>query len=222
MFMVENKLTSNPVIGLDMAHYAILVNDPTLGEPGSGKPEYREPVPLSDTKAIRVASSDNTDTHYYDNVPRFTVTAKGEKTVNFVRAGFTNEEKQVLLGYEKDGEGATIEGSESNPPYIAFGFRRMVTGGHYEYVWYLKGQMSMNEENTETREKNVSIQERTMVGTFIPRLCDNKYVRRVCTADPGVEPALIKKWFTREAISLILKAAEAPANSVPGDIPDAP
>jgi phi13 family phage major tail protein len=202
------KTKAAPVIGVDMAHYAVLAKDLSPSEEGFGPPEYGDPVALIGAKAIRISSGDNTDTFFYDNVPMFTATAKGEKTVSFVRAEFTNPERRALLGLGVDDDGATVEDADANPPTIAFGFRRKLIGGAYEYVWYLKGTMGMNEENTDSQEKNVSIQDRTMVGTFVPRQCDRMYVRRVSTNDPDVKTDLIKNWFKKETIAKILKAVD--------------
>jgi phi13 family phage major tail protein len=216
MAITDNQLKANPVIGVDMAHYAVMTLDPTPNDPGGGTPVYGTPVPLLNVKAVRISSADNTETFNYDNVPKFTVKSKGEKTVNFVRASFNNQEMQALLGLKADASGITIEGTESDPPDIALGFRRMLTDNKYEYVWYLKGKMSMNEENTDTREKNVSIQDRTMVGTFIARQCDGVYVIRVSTADEGVSPEVFTNWFSAATIAKLFNALEGAGGQTQG------
>jgi len=207
---IQSKMTGNPVIGVDMAHYALLLNDPPFSESDPEAPEYGEPVALPNAKGITVTSSDSATTEYYDNAPKITVASKSDRTINFVRAAFSNAELKVLLGLASM-DGIIIEGGKSNPPYLAFGFRRLKVGNHYDYVWYLKGIMYMNELAAATREQNVTMQNRTMVGTFIVRACDDQIYIQASTDDPDVDPQVFEDWFKAETLNKLYLEAVSPA-----------
>jgi len=212
-----NNSAVNPIIGVDMAHYAILDFDP-LPSVGTGSllPIYREPISLPNVRSIGIGSTDTSATEYYDNAPRIVIMAKSDKTLNFTRASFTNEEKRSLLGWKRTEDGSTFETGDSLPPYIAFAFRRLKYGGHYDYVWYLKGIMALNQLDSETRQATITVQNLTMTGTFITRQCDNAYVITKATDDPGFEPGSVKDWFTAGTINRLMTEAGATPRQAPG------
>jgi len=204
-------MTGNPIIGVDMAFYALLQDDPLFSIDDPKPPVYTAPVALPNAKGITVSSSDGTTTEYYDNAPKITVASKSDRTVNFVRAAFSNEELKELLGLDINGDGVLMEGGKSNPPNLAFGFRRLKVGNFYDYVWYLKGVMYMNEVASATREQSVTMQNRTMIGTFISRSCDDQILIQVSTDDPGVNQQVFEDWFKAETLNkLYLAASDVP------------
>jgi phi13 family phage major tail protein len=202
--------------GVDMAHYAILKNDP-FNSPGGQPiaPEYGEVIALSDLREVGVSSSDTFNTVFADNSPRLTAASKSEKSLSLIRFNFSNEEKQALLGWKISKDGTYFETAGSLPPYVALGFRVELSDGSYMYYWLLKGRIAINQTQAQTRESTVSPQFATAVGTFIARQADDAF-QSVKAGNDG----MAKEWFTVENLQKLLEAAEAgngDGGSTPGN-----
>jgi phi13 family phage major tail protein len=220
--------TVAPVIGVSNAHYALLISDPFPPVPGSAEPpalpEYGEVKPMPGTRAISISSADSSSTEIYDDGDlMFNLFSKGVKTISFERASVSNAEKADFLGHKRTAAGVYFESSDSIPPALAFGFRRTKQNDlnvlYYDYVWYLKGQMSMNENAATTRQETVTLQNRSLTGTFGTRICDGVYVITISSDDEDFDAELAETWFTQATLNQLYTVTEDAVNGASGEIP---
>ena len=200
------------VVGLDMAFAAILKTDPlNTGATTETTPIYEHLNPLPNVRSASVSSADSTTIEYFDNAAKYSILSKGNKTVTLSRSHFSNEELKMYFGLQTSEDWITLEGSESIPPYVALGFRRLKIGQdggqYYDYVWYLKGILRINDDAAETRQESPALQLRTAVGEFIERQADGFTVIKVSTDDLNINQTVFNNWFTLQTLNKLYKAA---------------
>jgi len=207
------RILSDPInwakIGVSRAHYAVLTSDP-LNEGGTQPvaPVYSTPKALINVKTLNVSSGDASNTEYYDNAPKITVTSKSEKTVALTRASLSTEEMRTLLGLQVDSRGLTVEGKDSMPPYVALGFVTEKSNGAERYTWLLKGKFFLNEDNAASKEASVTMQNQTINGTFIERQADGQIRLVADTDDDGIEDrSIFTNWFTLATLQALIEVA---------------
>jgi phi13 family phage major tail protein len=199
-------------IGVEAAHFAPLLNDPNNVNPRDTSalpPEYGEIVPLPGLRQVNVTRNDQQVTVYADNRAVIVATSKGEKSVNTEKTSFTEDERVLLFGLERNQEGVVIEGANSLPRTGAFGFKRRFkteTGIAYEFVWHLKGSFAMQSENASTQETTLSPQYQQANGTFLTRSCDKQMTIQKTASDPAEIEMLNETWFDLERLNRIYLA----------------
>jgi phi13 family phage major tail protein len=204
MAFTNNKLGAP--IGVDRVHCAVLDTDDA-----NVIPVYSNLNALPGIRTVNVSFADNKSVEYFDNGPMYTFMAKGNRTVTVARSSLSNEEQRLLLGLGLDTDGYTVDSLYGTPPYIALGWRRLKIGvdgkEYYDYVWYLKGILSLSDDNSETRQENPAIQLRNLSGEFIARQCDGAFVYKVSTddaLDPADLAALDGTFFTLATINKLI------------------
>ena len=85
-------------------------------------------------------------------------------------------------------DGVLDERREGEKPYLAIGWRFLKANGKYRYVWLLKGKLSQEEEEGETKKDKPNFQTTKLKGSFIERDFDD---RPKFTADAD-EPTFTK------------------------------
>jgi phi13 family phage major tail protein len=172
-------------IGLDNLHCAKL----TLDEKDT-VPVYTDLNPLRAARVVNATLNNEKKQEWFDDMPMYNFNAKGAKNLTITRASLSNEEKQLYLGYGKTTLGYTVDGSTDTPPYVAIGYRvrkRGVDGvDYFDYVWHLKGTLSEDNSNAESRQESISPQLRNLSGDFIARMCDGEYTIIQSTDDPNL------------------------------------
>jgi phi13 family phage major tail protein len=197
------------VIGVDMAHYAKVLND-NPNPPGATPqpPEYGPVTALYDLREVGVNSSDSFLPVFADNMAKATVSSKSEKTLALTRFSFSPEEKVSLLGWIKTASGKFAETADSLPCYIALGFRIRMNDDSFVYVWLFKGKLAINQTSAQTKENTISPQFAPAVGTFVVRECDRAYQIN----QPG-DDAFAATWFT---LATLQELVEDDASAISG------
>lgn len=195
-------------ISVDSGHYAVLVEDPINMDSAATNaqpPVYDEPVRLPGVQTVGVTSGDTQVPVQADGITLLAVVSKGPKTLNLIRTEFSNEELEVLQGLGRDERGLLVESGNSHPIDVAFGYRREKHGGHFDYFWYVKGIISVNEDTTNTRQPTFSEQPWTAAGTFTARQSDNIICIKMSTDDEkSYDADLANKWFTAETLNKLV------------------
>ena len=71
-------------------------------------------------------------------------------------------------------DGVLDERREGEKPYLAIGWRFLKANGKYRYVWLLKGKLSQEEEEGETKKDKPNFQTTKLKGSFIERDFDDR------------------------------------------------
>jgi hypothetical protein len=68
--------------------------------------------------------------------------------------------------------------------------------------------MALNDNSATTMGQTVTVQNRTMVGTFGTRICDRAFMITISTDDDGFDPSVADAWFTQETLQDLYISAE--------------
>ena len=106
-----------------------------------------------------------------------------------------DEDYADFVGAKVDPATGIIYSNKSdNPPYFAVGFRAKKPGGKYRYLWLLKVQFKVPDEEFATKGEKIEFKSPTIEGTFVAlNKCDDwKADKTLATTDP-----IAQGWFTK-------------------------
>ena len=132
--------------------------------------------------SLSVNPTVNTAELYADDQLWESDSALGVVNVSVGTASLPLETKAAWMGAKLGADGVLVESSTDTPPYIALGFKALMRGGKYRYVWLLKGKAQPVEDNYQTKKENIEYQTPTINLAFMPRIHDQQWKR---TADEG-------------------------------------
>lgn len=188
-------------IGCDMLHYAVL----TTEESATAEPTYGTPKAAPGVMSININPNPSQETLFGDDGPMETAATLGKIEVEIQKNFLTTENRCDLLGHGKDTNGAVVSGDSDIAPWVAIGFRTLLSNGKYRYVWLYKGKFSEPEESNETKGDAVNFQADTIKGQFVK--LNKEYTVGVNKTRPwkidlnegdeGAKPEAITKWFTK-------------------------
>lgn len=132
--------------GIDNLVYAEVLTD-TAEEWETGTVKPLAPV----AEIARAASADSA-TKYYDNAPRIVVRSNGADEVTITAAVLGLETLAEITGQYYDSALDMLVEGDPKEKYFAIGYRTKDTSGAYRYVWRLKGQFAIPEEDSKTED----------------------------------------------------------------------
>lgn len=134
--------------------------------------------PLLPVAEIGKTVETSNEAHYYDNQPMIVINSEGSDEITITGAGMDIEKLAKITGKSYDPTtGALIDGPRE-PRNFALGYRTKGTDGKYRYVWRLKGQFSIPDENNATEDSGTEANgtELTFTGVFtIHKFTKGKY-----------------------------------------------
>lgn len=198
------------LIGYDMCHYAILMEDPI--EKGS-KPTYGVPRRVVGAITANINPNSSDETLFGDNGPMESASTLGKIELELGCADFPFEVQAELLGHEIVG-GMLIRKSNDTAPFVAVGGRSLKSNGKYRYFWLTKGKMSEPEQKKETKKDKVEYQTPTMKGSFLKRDNDDVWIIEYDEDCVGFDQTVVDNWFTKvmSIDDIPLGATIVPAN----------
>lgn len=146
--------------GVEGLVYAELLSDTAEGI------EYGEVKPLAGVASVSKTTESSSESHYYDNGPMVVVSSTGPDTITIAASALDLETLADITGqFYDETTGMFVEG-ERDPKYYAVGYKTKKTNGKYVYVWRLKGQFGIpdNEHVTEDDGNDANGQELVYTG----------------------------------------------------------
>lgn len=184
----NNNKPNKSFIGVDMFHYAIMTDEDTE--------TYDTPVRIPGLIQLNVAPITNNATQSADDA--IFDTADSMQGAN-VTVGLTNiptKDKAAMFGHKIDDKGGLVEKTTDEPPFLAIGYRRKISGGQYRYIWIYKGKFRPYDENADTQGDTPTFQNPTANAVFMPRSKDKEWRYSRKEGDEGVDAEELKNWFT--------------------------
>ena len=107
---------------------------------------------ISGVAEISKTTETSSETKYYNNLPAIVINSEGSDEITITCSVPDLATYAKLVGKDIDATtGAMIDG-ERTPKYFALGYRFKKTDGTYRYVWRLKGQFAVPDENSATED----------------------------------------------------------------------
>lgn len=175
-------------VGLRDLHYAILTKDDTTGV------AYQTPVKIAGAINAKISPKSETATLYADDGPDETATTLGEIDVELEVKDLPLEVQAALLGHTISG-GVLVKKSEDIAPYVALGFKSAKSNGKNRYVWLMKGQFQLPEQEYKTKEGKPAFQTPKIKGTFIKRQYDGMWQKIADEDHPDYVQSIGANWF---------------------------
>lgn len=187
-------------IGCDNLVYAIM----TTEDSATTVPTYGTVKAAPGVMSLNINPNGSQETLFADDGPMETSATVGKIEVEIQKNALTTENKADLLGHTIDSKGALVYGSADVPPYVAIGFRSLLSNGKYRYVWLYKGKFTEPEDNNETKGDSINFQSDTISGNFTqlikPIKFGTKDVRpwkyEINEDDTSADSTTISSWFS--------------------------
>lgn len=175
-------------IGMDQLYYAIMTDE--------ALETYDTPKRIPGAITGNVSPTTNSTTLYADDRADEVANSLGDIEIEINPKDLTPDILKDILGATTDSNGALIQSSTDNAPYVALGWRSRKSNGKYRYYWFYKGKFQPNEEEFQTKEDTPTYQTPTITGLFVPRQKDNKWKVTIDEDGTSVTPDVITAWFT--------------------------
>lgn len=199
-------------IGLKKGYYAILTSDI------EGAAVYSAPVALEKMQQVQVNPKVNKVQVAADDIIDEEFTQCLGADITMQRKMFTLEEEAILLGHPVDSNGGVYEGTDDNPPYVAFGYERTLSDGSGIFVWILKTKFAPSNSTADTKPvDNISPQYSAMSISSITRRADRQWKYSRQSSDPNFADTFFTQATLQALSSGITHDAIALSSSDPID-----
>ncbi|MGQ0420623.1 major tail protein, partial [Bacillus sp. HC-Mk] len=121
----------------------------------------------------------------------------GEIEVEIELRSISLSTKADIEGYPEVKDGVLDEKREGEKPYLAIGYRFLKANNKYRYVWLLKGKLSQEEEEGETKKDKPNFQTTKLKGTFIERDFDDRPKFTADADEPTFTKTVGDNWFSK-------------------------
>lgn len=175
-------------VGLSRFHYAKLTKDDITGV------SYSEPVAVPKLKTVSIKTSADTVTDYADNGPSDVASSLGEITVEIELSELPLKVQADLLGHTID-KGVMVQKADDTAPMVAIGFVGLKSNGKKRYVWMLKGQFQIPDDDYKTKGEKVEFQSQKISGKFVIRDYDGAYKKTADEDAEGYVETTGQNWF---------------------------
>lgn len=175
-----------PIIGLDMFHYATIVSDSSTGV------SYAVPVHVPNLTNANINFNGNIATFFADNGPRVVYSQLGEVDLEIAVADLPPEDYAAVIGATREGGIVKIKSTDLAPA-LAVGFRAQKSNGEYRYIWLTKGKFAVPDASHKTKTNSPEFQGQTIKGKFVAREYDDMVCKRADTDDDDF--TLASSWF---------------------------
>lgn len=188
--MAEQVTVVSSIVGLDNLYYAKMIKDDASGI------TYATPKRLKGAVKLKASKKVSSEVFYGDNQKLEVAESDGETEVEIEVQGLPLSVKADLEGYPEVTDGVLDEKRVGEKPYVALGYRFMKGNGKYRYVWLLKGKLSQEEEEAETKKDKPDFKTTPLKGTFIERDNDGRAKFTADADEPTFTKAIGDGWFT--------------------------
>ncbi len=149
--------------------------------------------------AVKVKTSKKvaTEIMWSDNKKSEIAESDGEVEVEIEVRGLSLSTKADIEGFPEVTDGVLDEKREGEKPYLAIGWRFLKANGKYRYVWLLKGKLSQEEEEAETKKDKPNFQTTKLKGSFIERDFDDRTKFTADEDEPTFTKAIGDNWFKK-------------------------
>ncbi|QHV43931.1 phage tail protein [Bacillus cereus] len=189
--MAGEVIKISSTVGVDSLVYAKLLKDDATGVDYSAVKEMEGAVKIKTSK--KVAS----EIMWSDNKKSEIAESDGEVEVEIELRSISLSTKADIEGYPEVKDGVLDERREGEKPYLAIGWRFLKANGKYRYVWLLKGKLSQEEEEGETKKDKPNFQTTKLKGSFIERDFDDRPKFTADADEPTFAKAVGDKWFKK-------------------------
>ena len=191
-------------IGCDHLMYAMMTTEDSV----EAAPVYATPKAAAGVMHINVNPNASLASAFFDDGPGDTAATLGTIEVEIEKNKLTAENKADLLGHTLDSNGGIAYAGEDTPPWVAIGFRTLLSNGNYRYVWLYKGRFADPEDNSETKGDSINFQSDTITGQFVKLIYEQtvagkkkKLWKYEIDADtPTASKTAMEAWF--EAVTM--------------------
>ena len=189
--MAGEVIKISSTVGVDSLVYAKLLKDDATGVEYSAVKEMEGAVKIKTSK--KVAS----EIMWSDNKKSEIAESDGEVEVEIELRNISLTTKADNEGYPEVKDGVLDERREGEKPYLAIGWRFLKANGKYRYVWLLKGKLSQEEEEGETKKDKPNFQTTKLKGSFIERDFDDRPKFTADADEPTFTKSVGDNWFKK-------------------------
>lgn len=178
------------IMGLKNLYIAPLTKDDATGV------TYGTPTKILNAVTAKITPTIDSATLYGDDQPAEIIQQFSQVDVEFETLELSNVNYNLMLGKTKNSAGVTIDSADDVSPYFALGWEAGKTGGGKRLMWLYKGKFDPIEEDFQTKQDKAEAMTQSVKGTFIKRINDGQWRKRVDSDDAGVAASVITNWFT--------------------------
>lgn len=189
--MAGEVIKISSTVGVDSLVYAKLLKDDATGVDYSAVKEMEGAVKIKTSK--KVAS----EIMWSDNKKSEIAESDGEVEVEIELRSISLSTKADIEGYPEVKDGVLDERREGEKPYLAIGWRFLKANEKYRYVWLLKGKLSQEEEEGETKKDKPNFQTTKLKGSFIERDFDDRPKFTADADEPTFTKTVGDNWFKK-------------------------
>lgn len=144
-----------------------------------------------------ITPSTETTTLYADDGAYDVVSSLGDIEISLEQAVLPDNVLADWLGHKVDANGALVRGKDDIAPYIALGFRSIMSTGKFMYVWIYRCKASLPEMSAHTMEgTSITHSTRTLSLTASPREKDGLWQVTLNEMEGGINDAAIATFLT--------------------------
>ena len=189
--MAKQKRSSVGIISVEKPTWFPLTDDTT-----EGFPTYGTPITIGTAVSINPTFNYETAQDYGDSVVQDQFTAFGGAEVSLTTNGYMNNVLAEITG-SKIVSGGVLRSGDDIAPDGAFAYRRKKSNGAHRYTILYKGQFALGSDESSTQEgTTINFTHPEWTGTFVD-IPGVGYMYSVDSDDEGVDPEVIKNWFTQ-------------------------
>lgn len=106
--------------------------------------------PLAGVAEIGKTTETSSESHFYDNIPAIVISSEGADEITLTVSALPLDVQADITGKMYDTTTGALIDTISEPKYFAIGYKTKKTNGDEVYVWRLKGQFAIPDENYAT------------------------------------------------------------------------
>lgn len=146
--MAGEVVRISSTVGVDNLVYAKVLQD------DSSAIKYTDVKKMEGAVKVKLTKKVASEVMWSDNRKSEIAESDGETEVEIEVRGLSLSTKADIEGFPEVKDGVLDEKREGEKPYLAIGFRFLKANDKYRYVWLLKGKLSQEEEEAETKKTN--------------------------------------------------------------------
>ncbi|WP_425203982.1 major tail protein [Priestia megaterium] len=173
---------------LSKAHVAELLKD-------DGVVGYGTIRRLRGLVSLNMEVKETTELFHADNVVDDKYTKFEECTVTLVIKEMPLEDYRYLYNKTVDTDGLTVDKTDDEQSWKAFGFEGGIGKNDKRMVWLTKGYFEPISEEFKTEAGGVEVITQELQGTFIARATDNVWRKRADSTDTNMTPEKVETFF---------------------------
>ena len=194
---IKSGITNSPFIGVSNFHVAKLLTDPA-----GGTATYDTMISFPWLRQVQIQPQTNEQTLYVDDAAIASSNVISKYNLTIDTADFPLEYKALILGHTFDSTTGTMNvKSTDTAPYFMIAFQSNKANGGCRYVKFAKVKFAEPQENSKTKEENISYNTPQMTATAIYRDSDHVALMQADTEATGYVEDTGKNWYSTTAAS---------------------